>query len=319
MVQKVAFKARKTPSSPHPATPPEVPLSIESFYFSVDPDVLSQATAGFHQNVVTSQILYKPGLLAAARVIFEGTRWKLYHERDTTRIINFPHVSEFPDWDQDQIVHWDNSRSRSNSEGVSFYMVDSTFDFSAKRFDELQEEFIRYLISNEILELDYNPNLKIHRKMDEEQTQFYTRCIEKLRESHSQEYQTLLDTLERQENRLKERLEREAREHDNALSAGNDEPSGGLDTNRREMDAQATIVDMEDIRRELADIHKSRESKLKEFEDNLDTLAQQIEKDILRLNHSNIKILRFSLVWLPFTEFIIQENETRRVEIIKSF
>lgn len=313
------MKARKTPSSPHPATPPTVPLNIETLYYSVDQDLLSRTTDGFHQNLVTSQILYKPGLLAAARVIFEGTRWKLYHERDSIRVINFPHVSEFPDWDQNQVPNWDNSHCRSNAEGVSFYVVDPSFDFSAKRFDELQEEFMRYLISNEILELDYNPNLKIHRKMDEEQGQFYTRCVEKLRESYSQEYQTLLDTLERQENRLKEKLEREVREHGNALSSGNDEPTGGLDMNQREMDAQATIVDMEDIRRELAEIQKSRELKLKEFEDNLDTLAHQVEKDILRLNHSNIKILRFALVWLPYTECVIQENDNRRIDVIKSF
>lgn len=319
MVERLAFRARKTPSSIYPSIPPNIPVNIESLYYTVDEDALAKMIAGFRQNIVTSQILYKPALLAIARVIFEGTRWKLYHERDTVRVVPFPPLAQFADWEQNQVVDWDNTRTRSDSGGVSFYMVESSHDFSGKRFEELQEEFVQYLISNETLELDYNSNLKIHRKLDEEQSHFYNRCLEMLREEHSQEYQTLLDTLERQEDRLKERLQRETRDHGESVSAGNDEASGVLDTNRHEMDAQATFVDMEDIRRELLEIQKSRESKLKEFEDNLDTLARQVEKDILRVNHGMVKILRFALVWLPYTEFVIQENDTRRMETLRSF
>lgn len=319
MAEKLAFKARKTPNSPHPAAPPELPIHVESLYCAVDQDVLARATSAFRDSIVTSQILYKPGILAMARVIFEGTRWKLYHERDTARIIPFPGPSQMADWEQSQITRWDNANTRSDAQGIAFYVVDPSCDFSAKRFEELQEDFVRHLISNETLELDYNPNLKLHRKLDEEPEQFHNRCIEMLREKFSQEYQTLLDTLERQEDRLKEKLEREVREHGDPREAAAEERSSGLASNQQQMDTQGAIVDMDDIQRELLEIQKTRESKLKEFEDNLESLAQQLEKDILRVNHGNVKILRFALVWMPYTEFVIQENDTRRLEIIQSF
>jgi hypothetical protein len=225
-------------------------------------------------------------------------------------------LSQIADWEENLMNNWDHSRAKGDAEGMAFYAVDASFDFSPKRFEELQEDFVHHLISHEILELDYNPNLKIHRKLDEHEEQFCARCLEKLREDYAQEYQTLLDTLERQENRLKERLERETREHGDALAEAGDQNGGD---HQRQMDAQASMVDMDDIQRELLEIEKLREIKLKEFENNLDTLARQIEKDIMRVNHGNVKILNFALVWLPFTEFVIQDGPNRRLELIRSF
>src|SRR5262245_26053991 len=157
MVQKLAHKARKTPSSVHPPAPPEIPLQVEHMYYSVDSALLEKSTSGLGGNVVTSQILYKPGILAMARVIFEGTRWKIYHERDVVRVVPFPEISQLCDWEGSLIRRWDNSRARSDAEGVAFYIVNASYDFSQERFDQLQDEFVQHLTSSETLELEYNP------------------------------------------------------------------------------------------------------------------------------------------------------------------
>lgn len=319
MASKPVFKSRKTPSSIHPPAPPRIPLNIDVLFYSVDEAALARLASDFADKIVTSQILYEPGILAMARVVFEGTRWEIYHEREVVRVVPFPAYSQMADWDQNGIDRWDNTRVRSDAQGVAFYQVDSSYEFSEARFEQLQDEFKQHLVSVEKLELDYNPHLKIHRKLDEEEELFHARCLEKLREKYSQEYQNLLDTLERQENRLKEKLEREVREHGNPEDGPAAEMSGGLDLNRQEMDAQGAIVNMDDIRRELETIRKQRELKFQEFEENLQTLSRQRETDILRVNHGDIKVLRFALVWLPHTEFIIQENETRRTVILRSF
>jgi hypothetical protein len=311
------LKARKTPSSVHPPAPPKIPLAIETLYCAVDNQILDTTLKQRGTTVVTTQTLYNPGLLAIARVVFEGTRWKLYHERDVVRVVPFPETSQMVDWDQNQIEKWDNSRTRSDAQGVSFYVFDSSFAFTQERFEELQGEFVQYLLTKQTLELDYNPHLKIHRKLDEAQDQFQARCLEKLREMYAQEYQTLLDTLSRQEDRLKEKLDREVREHGNPEDGSMD--LSKIEDNQTEMDSHGAKVDMEDIRRELAEIGKLREAKLNDFEESLQSLSRQCEKDILRVNHGNIKILRFALVWLPYTELVIQDGDSRRIEIVKSF
>jgi hypothetical protein len=86
-----------------------------------------------------------------------------------------------------------------------------------------------------------------------------------------------------------------------------------------EIDAQQSISQMEDIQRELVTIQKQKDGKLHEFEENLIALAKQREKDIVRVNRGNVRTLRFGILWLPFTEYIIQEENRRRIELIQSF
>ncbi len=49
-------------------------------------------------------------------------------------------------------------------------------------------------------------------------------------------------------------------------------------------------------------------------------LSRQQEKDYIRVNRGQIRILRFAFIWLPYMELVIQgEDGTRRMELIRSF
>jgi hypothetical protein len=323
------YRARKTPASPYPPAPPKIPESVESLYHAVNQQVLDSATIPFREFIVTSQILYKPGILAAARVTFEGTRWEIYHERDVFRVIPFPGQAQIVDWEQNLVEKWDPSHIKSGPEGLCFYVVEQGFDFSSENFEALQEQFSDYLLANQTLELVYNPHLRIYRKLDEDESMFYQRCMEKVREDYDQEKRTLEDTILRQEERLKEKLERELREQEinvadfqsyrtvdaNTTSSHQLTPS----KNQAEMNTRESMVNIEDIQQQLAIIQREKEAKINEFEENLEMLARQQERDLIRVNRGNIKISRFSLIWLPYTEFIVQEDDRRRVELVRSF
>ena len=315
MTAKRQLKARKTPSSDHPATPPKIPNSIESIYHAVSESVLDSAIKPYADQIVTSQILYHPGLLGIARVTFEGSRWDIYQERDVTRVVSYPPANHISEWEQNLIGKWENSHVRSASEGVSFYVFDKSYDFSTSRFDELQEEFIQYLISSEVLELHYNPLLKLNRKINETDESFYERCLEKARENLHSDLQNFQETMQRQQGRLKERLEKKIRE----LPESNPTEVATLESNQVEMNAHESKVTIEDLTRQLEELEGQHAEKSKDMEQKLDELARAHQKDIFRLNRGNVKVLRFALVWLPYTEVIIQENESRRIELIKSF
>lgn len=316
MTAKRQLKARKTPSSEYPATPPKIPASVDSVYYAVAEPILESALKPFADEIVTSQVLYHPGLLGIARVTFEGSRWDIYHERDVTKVVPFPPVNQLSDWDQNLISKWDNAQTRSASEGISFYVFDKSYNFSPARFDELQEEFINYLISSEVLELHYNPLLKVNRKVNESDESFYERCLEKARESLQPDLQNIQDTLQRQQGRLKERLERKVRE---LPESNSNEIIDTLESNQVEMNAHESKVTIEDLTKQLEELDKQGAEKSKDFEQKIQETARAHQKDIFRLNRGNVKVLRFSLVWLPYTEVIIQENEIRRIELIKSF
>jgi hypothetical protein len=141
----------------------------------------------------------------------------------------------------------------------------------------------------------------------------------------------LEETILRQEERLKERLDREVRQLGSdpaelqpaARGESRASASAGAPISReqaqQEMGMKESIFTIEDLRKQISELHLQREVKIKEFDESLHKLAREREKDILRLNRANVEVLRFSLVWLPFTEFVIQEEEGRRFELVRSF
>ncbi len=336
MAKKLAgsgrFKSRKAASRENSGAAPKIHTSIETIYLAVDQNLLEKTAAPFQEQIVTSQILYKPGILSIARVTFEGTRWEIFHERDVPRVIPFPPAGQMADWEKDLVEKVDLSKTRPSAEPNCSFEVDANQDFSPAHIQSIQEQFVEYLTTNETLELAFNPHLRIYRKLEENEEMFFNRCLDSLHEEHEQERRQLVETILRQEERLKERLEREYREHGvNPSSVSQTDSSAAKDAQtgvqsatslaevQAALDVQDSVVHMGQIQRELVAIQKEKEDKLREFEENLVALAKQREKDIVRVNRGNVKMLRFAVLWLPFTEFIIQEDSGRRIELLKSF
>jgi hypothetical protein len=322
------FKARKTPSSEHPAIPPRIESSIDVIFQALDESILERWVESRHDLIVTGQTFYRPGLLAVARVTFETSRWDLYHEREVAKVIPFPALAKMANWDENLIPKWEHSMARMNPEPECFYMYDTAYDFSPSRFEALQENFIGYLITNEVLRLQFNPHLKLYKKVDEPEEAFFSRCLEKIRTGREPEMKTLKDTVQRQMDRLNEKIEREVREVGaDALeieSARSVTPQPrkiktGSSEHSKQMGIRESIETIDDINKELAALKEDREIKREELEASLLHLASEREDDMMRLNRGDIRVLRFSLIWLPYTEFVIQEKEQRRMELIQSF
>lgn len=296
-------KARKTPTKIYPSSPPKIPDSIEFLYHSINPDRADQSEADFQDRIVTQQIIYKPAILAGARVNFSGNRWQIHSEKDIWKIVSFPSKHQICDWNENLNPQWNPHDSGAMPEPDSFFVYDNSYDFSTERFEELQEEFFQHLLSNVVLEIEYNPFFKMDRKLDESPETFLGRCMERAHGEFQKEVHNLTDTLQRLQDRLKQKLEREE-------SNRNDEEE------IKAHDAKNTI---EHIKKEMESLEKMRKAKLSEFEENLAGLAKEREKDILRINRSHIALLRFALIWLPYTEYVIQEETSRRLALIPSF
>lgn len=314
------MKARRTPSSPYPMSPPEVHSSIDVLYYALNQQLVDESSASFADRVVTSQILYQPGLLSIARITFEPTRTDIFQERDVVRIIPYPHGTTISDWERNLVEKWDNANIRSDSQGVSFYAIHSHFDFSPERFEALKDDFIQFLISSEVLELSFNPYAKLYRNPNESEENFFERCLEKLREENEQEIRNLEETMLRQEDRFKERLKRETRGTSGELQSKEAMSVAAATTDHHaEMEAQESKMTIDEINRQFEEWKGLKEDKMKEFNENLNQMAHRQEKDIFRVNRPDIRILRMSLVWLPYTEFVVQTQERRSVILIKSF
>ena len=99
-------------------------------------------------------------------------------------------------------------------------------------------------------------------------------------------------------------------------------PAGAEDTGRniqQEIEVHDSKSTIEDIKKEMEELEKVRKAKLLEFEENLTGIAKEREKDTLRINRSHMALLRFALIWLPYMEYVIQDVDSRRLEIVPVF
>jgi hypothetical protein len=302
-------KARKTPTKIYPSSPPIPPDGIEFLYHSINPDRAIQSQTEFQDSIVATQILYKPAILAGARVNFSGNRWQIHSEKDIWKVVSFPSKHQICDWSENLIPQWNPHDSGGMQESESFFLYDNSYDFSAERFEELKEDFLQYLLSNVVLEVEYNPVFKMDRKSDESPETFLSRCMERAHAEFQKEVHNLTETLQRLEDRLKQRLEREVQ------VAGKDQMEDVQD----EIEAHDSKNAIETIKKEMESLVKVRKAKLSEFEENLTGLAKERENDILRINRNQIALLRFALIWLPYTEYVIQEENSRRLELVPFF
>jgi hypothetical protein len=299
------YKARKTPLTIYPASPPQLSTGIEVVYHSIATEIRDQTTAEFRDKIVTSQILYKPAILAGARIKFHGNRWQLHLEKDILRVVPFPSKHQFCDWNTNLHPKWDARKARSTPEPEALFLYDSTYDFSSGRFDELQDDFRNHLLSTVAHTVEYNPHFKLQREQQESDDSFMARCMERARAEFNKESQNVEETLHRMRDRLKQRLDREMR--------------GMEGEEQDETERHDSNVAIKQINKEMEALTDLRKTKMNELEENLTTIANEREKDVLRLKPQNLAILRFTLVWLPYTEYVIQEDDSRRLQLIQSF
>jgi len=312
-------RARKTPTIVYSTSPPALSAGIDAAYHALDRSLLEQFEEAWKDRIVTSQILYKPGILAAARTNIQGTRWNLHHERDITKIVSFPPKHQMCLWEENLNAGWNFHDSRTDPEPSSFFVSDAAYDFSPEHFEELREDFIQHLSSTETLTVEYNPYFKLDRKMDESAESFSTRCMDKAREDFNQEMHQMEDTLQRLQDRLIQKLDREAREIGADASTMNFKRRSGEMDVQEEIDAHDSMTNMEDIKKEMNVLSNLREIKMKEFEENLVRIAKERETEMFRMNRSQIHLLQFGLIWLPYMEYVIQEEDSRRLDLVQSF
>jgi hypothetical protein len=170
-----------------------------------------------------------------------------------------------------------------------------------------------------VLELSFNPFAKLYKKPDESEENFFERCLEILRKENEAEIRNLEETMVRQEDRFKEKLERIRGTSGEMQSNEAIAVAAAATDHHAEMEAQESKMSLDEVNRQFEEWKALKEDKIKEFNQNLIQMAHRKEKDIFRVNRPDIRILRMSLVWLPYTEFVVQTQERRSVILIKSF
>src|SRR5205085_562896 len=103
---------------------------------------------------------------------------------------------------------------------------------------------------------------KLYKKLDETEEAFRERCLEMLQQNNEHELKTLEESLQRQQDRLREKMGREVREAGadqlEAQASGVSVTSG----NQEQMELHGSIATIDDINKQLAVLEIDRQTKL---------------------------------------------------------
>lgn len=279
-----------------------------------------------------ARLVYEPALLAMAKISFIKRNQK----------VNFSEVWErsmvlYPDsggivsgWEDSELVSLKTDDLSDRAEPGAFFNGAPPSEWTkAAKLKTVKKDFNDYLYYNSMIELPFNPLLKIYGKAGETLEEFTARCADLAKEKRDAEVDKLRDRMETKLNRLQTRLGREERELDEdkadykskqgeeLLSAGETiagffgvlgrRRSSGLSTAARKrratQNAKADIKESEEEIERLNEEITDLEADLKEKAEDIVSKWEETleEQDIFELKprRTDVQVKLVSPVWIP--------------------
>ena len=160
-----------------------------------------------------TELHYEPFLIALAKVSFLNRKRNIA-QTDIRAFLMSPD-------DQGIIMEWDEAETRkltvddlTHSPEPDCFFRDSHPSgwTTARSLKAITKDFSNYLYHNSILEIPFNPTLKMNASPDESEADFIVRCREKAKELRDVDVDKLRDKTRTKLNRLETKLDREQRE-----------------------------------------------------------------------------------------------------------
>ncbi|MCK5841185.1 MAG: ATP-binding protein [Candidatus Sabulitectum sp.] len=307
---------------------PVLPPGIKQVFLPVEisrGQALDKVTG--HQKI---DLHYEPSLMALAKVSF------LNRKRNITKT----DVRAFlvsPD-DLGIIMEWDKAETRKltvddlthNPEPDCFFKDSLPSDWTTVRsLKTITKDFSNYLYHNSVLEIPFNPTLKLNASPDESEADFIVRCREKARELRDIEVDKLRGKTRTKLQRLQTKLAKEEREleedednykgrkNEEMLSAGESiagllglfgrrRTSGLSSAARRRRMTKSAKADIEESKEEIERLEESIIDLEEEVKEAAEAIAEKWEAaledmDILDIKprRADVQITLVTPAWLP--------------------
>ncbi|MCK5786499.1 MAG: ATP-binding protein [Candidatus Sabulitectum sp.] len=289
------------------------------------------------------QLHYEPALIALAKVSYLNRKRNIAKTDIRAFLVS-------PD-DQGIIMEWDEAETRKltvddlthNPEPDCFFRDSHPSGWATERsLKAITKDFSNYLYHNSILEIPFNPTLKMNASPDESEADFIVRCREKAKALRDVDVDKLRDKTRTKLNRLETKLSREQRELEEDRSDYNSRKSEeflsagetivgmlGLFGRRRTTGLSSAARKRRMTKNAKADIRESEEE-IERLEDDIRQLEEDVKEkaesivekweaaledaDVLEVKprRADVQITLVTPAWLP-VYLITRDGLTTRV------
>ncbi len=311
-------------------TKPPVPAGIKEYYLPQNyslPEAFSAAQQAMPSQVMIDGVIYRPALLASARVRILDRKLGVDSENARTALVSTLEKRGSIRWED----HIYSGPSLDNVDTTAvpsarFGTLDSPLNES-KLMTSLQKDFTDWVYRNSTVKARANQALKVFAGPDVSQAEFMKACAEAARDARDAEIEKKNAVIDRQIKTLEDKLAREERELEmdrNELAGRKREEGSNLleigagvfgvgrkkgitsqfSKNRLTSKAKAEVDESIDaiaqFKRQLADLQKSREETVAEINDRWGRVVGDTTEVTVAPKKADVLVTLFGVAWLPY-------------------
>jgi hypothetical protein len=312
-------------------TKPPIPAWIKEYYLPQNyslPEAFSAAGQTMATEVMIDGVVYRPALLASARVRILDRKLGVDSEVARTVLVNAPEKRGSIRWEDYMYAgpSLDNVDTTSVP-SARFGSIDAPLN-DTKMMTALQKDFTDWVYRTSMVKARANQALKVFAGPDVSQAEFMKACAEAARDARDAEIAKKTATIDRQIKTLEDKLareERELREDESELSHRKVEEAGthlenitGLfggkrsarrlssSLTKRRMTEQAkadvdeSLDAIDEFKRQLAELQKRREETVAELNNKWGQVVGNTSEVTVAPKKSDVFVALFGVAWMPY-------------------
>jgi hypothetical protein len=333
-----AMRTAPLPRATPPETPvdgsvtkPPIPAWIKEYFLPQNyslPEAFSAAGRSMPAEVMVEDVVYRPGLLASARVRILDRKLGVDSELVRTALVSAPEKRGSVRW-EDHIYSGPSLEDVDTTPVPSarFGSIDSPLN-DAKLMTSLQKDFNDWVYRTSFVKARANQALKVFAGPDVSQAEFMKACAEAARQARDAEIEKKTASLDRRLKTLEDKLireERELREDEAELSNRKIEEAGthfenltGLFGGRRKAsrlsssltkrrmteqakgDVEESLDALDTIKQQIAELEKTRQETIDEINDRWGQAVGNVSEVTVAPKKADVFVSLFGVAWQPY-------------------
>lgn len=318
-------------------TKPPIPAWIKEYFLPQNyslPEAFSAAGQTMPAEVMMDGVVYRPALLASARVRILDRKLGVDSEIARTALVTSLEKRSSVRWDEN--LYMGPSLDNVDTAPVPsarFSTIDAPLN-DTKLMTSLQKDFADWVHRSSSVKARANQALKVYAGPDVSQAEFMKACADAARDARDAEIAKKTATLDRQLRTLEDKMareERELREDEADLTHRKVEEAGthlenltGLFggrrkssrlsssltkrrmTERAKAEVEESLDAMDEIKRQIAEAEKRREEVIAEINNRWGQSVGNVSEVTVAPKKSDVFVSLFGVAWLPY--YIVRTN-----------
>lgn len=323
---KPAAAAAPAASAAGTATKPALPAQVNEYFLSALTVDQAAKAAGMAAAVTSKGTLYRPAILAQARLRLYQPKYSLANDVVHTALIRTPERRGSADWAANRHTPFEPGHLLTKpAASATFAAVEAPLN-DQHTMNSLKQDFTNWALQANPIKVWENKALKTYGGPDLSKEAFIAKCNEAARQTRDAETKKKAATLDKKIDSLKDKLQRLNRELSqdqeevaarqreeyathaqtvfSLFSGRTGKISSSLSKNRMTQKAKAeleeTAAEITDLQKDIADLEQERTRIVDEIDKQWGNVASQVTEIPILPAKKDLTLEVFGVLWLPY-------------------